>query len=99
MNAPLLLVGLALVGIVWVLVPVAGDAVAWYRGPRRVRCPETGADVEVGFDLRRAALGATLGRPMLRIARCALWPGRRGCRQACVGEAADRGSLASGPGV
>jgi hypothetical protein len=84
MNAPLLLAGIVLVGVVYVLLPVTGDAYVRFRGRRRLRCPETGTGADVQLDARHAALTAAFGDPAVRVARCSLWPERGGCARACV---------------
>jgi hypothetical protein len=84
MNAPLLLAGILLVGLVYVLVPVTGDAYVRFRRRRRVHCPEAGTGADVQLDARHAALTAAFGDPAVRVAGCSLWPERGGCAQACV---------------
>jgi hypothetical protein len=84
MNAPLLLASIVVLGVVYVLLPVAGDAYVRFRGRRRVRCPEAGTAADVQLDARHAALTAALGDPDVRVAGCSLWPERAGCAQACV---------------
>jgi len=85
MTAPwILIAALAAVGLVYVLLPVGLEVFFRFRAARRLRCPETGADAEVGVDAGRAAFTALLGRPHLRIERCSLWPERMGCGQACL---------------
>jgi hypothetical protein len=84
MNDPLLLAGIVLVGLVYVLLPVMGDAHARFRRRRRVRCPETGTGAEVQLDARHAALTAAFGDPAVRVARCSLWPRRGRCGEGCV---------------
>jgi hypothetical protein len=83
MNAPLLLAGIVLVGLVYVLLPVTSDAYVRFRRRRRVRCPETGTGADVQVDARHAALTAAFGDPAVRVASCSLWPERGGCAQAC----------------
>jgi hypothetical protein len=84
MNAPLLLASIVLVGLVYVLLPVTGDAYVRFRGRRRVRCPETGTGADVQLDARHAALTAAFGDPDVRVARCSLWPRRGRCGEGCV---------------
>lgn len=89
MNVPIVLGGIALLAVLFVLLPVMTTALARVRGTRRVRCPETGRDVRVGLDARWAALAAAFGKPAARIDYCSLWPERRGCRQGCAAAAAE----------
>jgi len=85
MSAPwITLIGIAAVGVLYVLVPVVADAFSRYRRKRTLRCPETGTDAEVQIDAGHAALTAVPGPPELRVADCSLWPERKGCEQACV---------------
>jgi hypothetical protein len=55
-----------------------------YRGLHVVECPETRAPVEVGLDVRRAAVTTVTNRPRLRLVACSRWPERRDCNQACT---------------
>jgi hypothetical protein len=76
-----LLVGLALVAVVFVLVPVAGGVYMRLRGLRLLRCPETRVPAAVGLDAAYAAWTAAFWRPLLRVRSCTLWPRRAGCAQ------------------
>jgi hypothetical protein len=78
-----LLIGLALVALVFVLVPVAGGAYLRLRGLRLLRCPETRMPAAVGLDAAYAAWTAAFRRPLLRVRSCTLWPRRAGCAQRC----------------
>jgi hypothetical protein len=89
MNVPVVLGGIALLAVLFVLLPVVLTALARARGLRRVRCPETDREVRVGLEARHAALAAALGKPADRIDYCSLWPQRRGCRQGCAAAAAE----------
>jgi hypothetical protein len=89
MNPWIALAGIAVLAVIFVLLPVITAALARVRGLRRVRCPETGREVRVGLDTRWAALAAAFGKPAARIDYCSLWPDRRGCRQGCAAAAAE----------
>lgn len=78
------LAGIAVIAILFVLVPVAGAAFSRFRGSRRVTCPEGEVGAEVGLDARRAAWTALFGEPDPRIRSCSLWPRRSGCAQECL---------------
>lgn len=78
-----LLAGLALVAVVFVLVPVAGGVYLRLRGLRLLRCPETRMPAAVGLDAAYAAWTAAFRRPLLRVRSCTLWPRRAGCAQRC----------------
>jgi len=85
MQGPwILLAAIVAVGILYVVVPVAMDVFARYRGGRSLTCPETGAEVRIELDARHAALTAVPGPPRLRVADCTLWPGRGDCLQGCI---------------
>ena len=78
-----LLIGLALVALVFVLIPVAGGVYLRLRGLRPLRCPETRMPAAVGVDAAYAAWTAAFRRPLLRVRSCTLWPRRAGCAQHC----------------
>ena len=85
MSAP----GIAVAAIialaaVYVLVPVAADTFRRFRTRKSLICPETGQQVEVGIDARRAALTSAFGRALLRVKNCSLWPQRKECGRDCV---------------
>jgi hypothetical protein len=80
----IVVIGVAAVGALYVVVPVASDAFFRYRRKRSVRCPETGGTAEVKIDAVRAALDGAAGRPGLHVQDCSLWPQRRDCERACV---------------
>lgn len=87
MSEPsVVLAGIVVIGIGYVLLPVAVDAFLRYRGKRPVRCPQTGARAEVELDARAAALAAMFTHPDPRVGRCSEWPQRKGCQQGCVSE-------------
>jgi hypothetical protein len=75
--------GLAVVGIVFVVAPVAGSEYVRLRAPRWLRCPETHMPAAVAIDARHAAWTALWSRPRVRIRACTLWPRRAGCAQRC----------------
>lgn len=82
-NLWITLAGIVVVGVVFVLIPVVGNAFLRFRGKRWLRCPETEADAEVGLDARHAAFTAAFHHPALRVKSCSLWPEREGCAQGC----------------
>ncbi len=96
MSSPwIVLVGIAVIGAGYVLLPVAYDAWRRFRGRRAVRCPETGAPAEVDLDARGAAVAAMFRDPTPRVERCSEWPEREGCQQGCVSPAeVERGEVA-----
>lgn len=77
------IVGLAMI---YVLFPVAAHTFQHYRKKRVLPCPEETTLAEVNVDARHAAFSSTLGKPILRVRDCSLWPKRRGCRERCLSE-------------
>jgi hypothetical protein len=65
------------------------------RGKRLVQCPETRAPAAVELDLRYAAVGAAVSRPVLKLRTCSRWPERGRCGEPCLDEieAAPEGCL------
>jgi hypothetical protein len=59
------------------------------RGARLVDCPETGRPAGVEIDLRQAALGTVIGRPVSRLRACSRWPARRHCGEPCLDQLED----------
>ena len=85
MNNPwVVLAAIAGLGLVYVLLPVITEAFLRFRLKRGLLCPEAGIDAEVGVDARRAAFGAAIGRSVLRVKNCSLWPDRSGCARSCL---------------
>jgi len=85
MSSPgIVIVVILAVAVLFVLVPRVLHILGFYRAPRAVSCPETGAPVRVDLDASRAAFTSAFGRPRLRVSWCTLWPQRRRCAQACV---------------
>ena len=87
MYTPLIiLLAVAVVGCLYVLLPIGADAFFRLRGPRLVTCPETQAPVEVNLDPGFGAVTALTGHPKLRVKECARWEDAqlRHCAQACL---------------
>jgi hypothetical protein len=78
------LLAIALVGVVFVVLPIVLDVYYRFRDRRIVRCPETGGDAEVGVDAWHAAATAIPGPPRLHVTACTLWPERAHCAERCV---------------
>jgi len=81
----LVIAGIVALAVGYVLIPVVADALARFRTPRRVSCPESGTGAEVEVDASYAALTAAIRVPVARVKRCSLWPARLGCAQRCLG--------------
>ncbi len=71
-------------GGIYVLLPLMIHTFQRYRNKRVMTCPETEGLAEVDIDSRRAALTSAIGRPLLRIKNCTLWPKRKGCDEECI---------------
>lgn len=83
MNPWVVVPALALVAVVYVLLPVGLAMSAHYRRPKVVRCPLT--DAEAAIAVGRTGLAEALGRRSLRrVSSCSLWPERRECNRACL---------------
>jgi len=54
------------------------------RGPRTVKCPETGRPTIVEVDAIHATLTSAVGRPDIRLQDCSRWPIKRECGQECL---------------
>ena len=85
-NPLLLVAGIIALGIVFVVAPVAADAYRKYRHRKVITCPEAHSLAEVTLNAGQAALGAGIGRSLLHIKSCSLWPKRQGCDEKCVSE-------------
>jgi hypothetical protein len=72
------------IAIVYGVVPIMAHTYYRFRGPRTVRCPETGKEVQIELYAGRAAATAVPGPPELHVHHCALWPARQGCAERCV---------------
>lgn len=85
MDSPVLVIlAILAVGVVFVALPVVLATFGEHRGPRPVLCPEAGRLASIQVDAGRAARGAILGRSLLSVEGCSLWPERQGCAQHCL---------------
>jgi hypothetical protein len=85
-NPLLLIAGILAMGLVFVFAPVFIDAYRKYRFRKVVTCPQTHGLAEVNLKAGRGALAAAVGRPVIRVKNCSLWPKRQGCDENCVAE-------------
>jgi len=85
-NPLLLIAGIVGFGITFVLIPVFIDAYRRYRYRKVITCPQTHGLAEVTLNSGLAALGAAVGRPVMRVKNCSLWPERKECDENCVAE-------------
>jgi len=72
------------VALLYVLLPLVAETFRRFRGTKSLKCPIAGEEVNIDLDARRAALTSALGRVLLRVKNCSLWPERKDCAQDCV---------------
>ena len=85
-NPLLLITGIVAIGLVFVFAPVFIDAYRQFRYRKVITCPESHGLAEVNLNAGLGALGAAVGRPVIRVKNCSLWPERKGCDEHCVSE-------------
>jgi hypothetical protein len=85
-NPLLLIAGIVAFGLVAVVAPIAIGVYRQYRHRKVVTCPRTHGVAEVSLNRGLAALAAAVGRPVIRVKNCSLWPERKGCDEQCVSE-------------
>ncbi len=85
-NPLMLIAGIVAFGLVAVVAPIVIDAYRQYRDRKVITCPQTHGRAEVTLNSGLAALGAAVGRPVMRVKNCSLWPQREGCDENCVAE-------------
>ena len=87
MNTPLLMMlGILAIGMLLVVLPIAADIIARYRGRKLVRCPEGHGLVEVQLDVQRALWTAAFAQAVPRVKNCSRWPKKRDCGEKCIKE-------------
>ena len=84
MNPWVILLGLAVLTLLFVVVPVGWAVYAAWRRPIRLACPRTGTEAQLSVAALGAAVRATLGRDAPEVARCSLWPVVSTCKQECL---------------
>lgn len=86
MSTPwIVIAAITALAVLYVLIPVAADTFFRYRSKKVLGCPETGGEAEVSVDASRATFTSVLGRTLLRVKNCSLWPERKECGQDCLG--------------
>src|SRR5688572_28662023 len=80
------LVVVVVVGALIAFGALLGRSLLRLRGKRLVQCPETRAPASVELDLRYAAVGAAVNRPVLKLRSCSHWPERCRCGEPCLDE-------------
>jgi hypothetical protein len=82
MNAWAIILMIAVVAILYVLLPVGLAARRHFRTYKLVRCPVLG--LGAGVLVNRAGLAEALGWPALRrVSDCTYWPRHGACAQRC----------------
>jgi hypothetical protein len=75
---------IAVIGLLFVILPVAAEAFFRFRRGRAVTCPRTGTTAEVAIDAWHAAATAVPGPPRLHAIDCSLWPEHADCARDCI---------------
>jgi hypothetical protein len=82
MNAWVVIPVIAVVALLYVVIPVGLAMRRHFSTYKLVRCPVLG--VGAGVLIRRGGLAAALGWPALRhVSDCTYWPRHRACAQGC----------------
>ena len=82
MNVWLVFAAIAVMAVLFVVIPVWLAARGYFRTAKLVSCPMVGAGASVVIG--RAGLAEALGRRSLRrILACSFWPRRNCCAQEC----------------
>jgi len=82
MNVWLIIATIAVLALLYVVVPVGLAARHHFRRYKLVQCPVLG--LGAGVLIRRAGLAEALGWRSLRyVSACTYWPRRRACSQRC----------------
>lgn len=78
------LIGLVVLGVLFLLLSAAVTAYLKFRGTRLVNCPETREPAAVEVDAMHAAFTASMGEQGLALKDCSRWPEREDCAQQCL---------------
>ncbi|MFQ5684942.1 MAG: hypothetical protein ACE5HC_16940 [Candidatus Binatia bacterium] len=85
MKTPLLTIGVIIaLAALYVLVPLIIHTFQRYRKKRVLKCPQTDGLAEVDIDAPRAAFYSALGKQLLKVKACTLWPKKKGCDERCL---------------
>lgn len=80
----LTILGILVIGLVFVVMPIHSELYFRHRKPRKLRCPNLKTDAKVQVDPWRSALTAGFRKPTVRVHDCSLWPVNRDCEQDCI---------------
>ncbi len=82
MKPWLVLIAIAVITLVYIMIPVWLAAHGYFRRHKLVRCPVVG--LGAGIVVSRAGIAEAVGRRSVRrISDCTFWPHRKGCAQRC----------------
>jgi hypothetical protein len=82
MEPWLVLIAIAVITLVYIMIPVGLAARGYFRRHKLVRCPVVG--LGAGIVVSRAGIAEAVGRRSVRrISDCTFWPHRKGCAQRC----------------
>src|SRR5215470_7151546 len=82
MKLWLVFVAMAVMTLVYIMIPTALAARGYFRRYKLVRCPVVGLGAGILVD--RAGIAEASGcRSLRRISDCTFWPRRNGCAQRC----------------
>jgi hypothetical protein len=85
MNSELYVVALvAVLAVLYFVVPPIAGAFLKFRGKRVITCPETRKPAAVEVDAAHAGITAFLDHSDLRLKSCTRWPERKDCGQECL---------------
>jgi hypothetical protein len=82
MNVWFVLIAIAIMAVVYIMIPVWLATRRYFRRYKLVRCPVVG--LGAGVMISRAGLAEVFGcRSLRRISDCTFWPQRKNCAQRC----------------
>jgi hypothetical protein len=81
---PLTVAIIFVIGLGYVLLPLALEAYFRFRLPQTIACPESLEPASIRLDAFHAATSAALGSTRLAVLDCSRWPERHDCARACT---------------
>ena len=85
MENPMVLIGAILAAaLLYNIFSVLRYVYGRFRHRKVVMCPDTETLADVELNACWAAVTALFHKPVLRVKRCTLWPGKKRCAQGCV---------------
>jgi len=80
------LAAIAVIGVIYVLTPVALSVFSEFRDPKQVICPQNNEPARVLVDARHAAMTSAVGMRTLRLRDCSRWPHQGACDRRCLSQ-------------